>query len=197
MITTIIFDLSEVYLKGIFGSNKYLTKLGITLPSNYYFETDEFTQLLLGRISEDSYWNSLIIKNSWGTNKEALKKAVRKNFVEIHKTREIVERLYKKGYKLALLSNHAKEWIEYCELKYKYHKLFHTILYSYQAESLKPSEEIFRLLLAQINTKPQNCLFIDDNKENITTAKNLQFKTLQFNSAKELEKDLVKLGVTI
>ncbi len=190
MITTIIFDLSSVYLEGIVGSHKYFEKEIETLVSDEYFYNEDFNKFMLGQLTEDKYWKSVIKENSWDISIDQLKNAARKNFTEIKGTREIIESLYHKGYKLGLLSNHAKEWIEYCELTYDYHKLFHKIVYSYEVGVSKPNKDIFLSLLKKLKVKPQECLFIDDYVKNIETAKKLGMTTIQFISSADLKKRL-------
>lgn len=189
-ITTIIFDLSNVYLEGILGSHKYFEKkLGISVSDEYFYNKD-FKKFMLGQITEDEYWRSVIKENSWDISINELKNAARKNFTEIKGTREVIERLKKEGYTLILLSNNAREWAEYCEKKYSYHKLFKHVLYSYQAGFSKPSKEIFDLLIKKLHLKPQECLFIDDYKKNILTAESLGMQAIQFISSADLKKRL-------
>ena len=190
MITTIIFDLSEVYLKGIFGSHTNLEKkLGFSVADEYFYN-EEFNQFMLGQLTEDDYWRSIIRKNSWDISIEALKQIARKNFIEIKGTRKIIEKLKEMEYTLVLLSNHGKEWIEYCEKKYSYHKLFQHIFYSYQLKLSKPNKKIFITLLNTLHLKPQECIFIDDHAKNILAAKKLGLKTILFTSPENLKKEL-------
>lgn len=195
MITTIIFDLSEVLLQGIIGSEKYLlNKLNIPVSATYFY-TPDLDELFLGKITEETFWKRIIAKYSWNVSVDDLKQAVRKNFKEIKGTRKIIEKLKQSGYTLALLSNHAKEWIEYCEGKYTYHKLFHNVTYSYELRLSKPNKKIFNKIFVALQVQPQNCIFIDDNLENLNVAKTLQIKTIQFVSAQLLKSDLKKSGV--
>lgn len=191
MITTIIFDLSSVYLEGIVGSHKYFEKEIDTPVSDEYFYNEDFNKFMTGQLTEDEYWKSVIKENSWDISTNKLKSAARKNFTEIKGTREIIESLQRKGYKLGLLSNHAREWIEYCELTYDYHKLFDKIVYSYAVGVSKPNKDIFLSLLKKLRVKPQECLFIDDYIKNIETAKELGMETIQFTSAKDLKEHLL------
>lgn len=192
MINTIIFDLSNVYLEGILGSHRYFEKKLGTPVSEEYFYNEDFKKFMLGQLTEDEYWKSVIKENSWDISVNHLKKAARKNFTEIKGTREIIEKLKKEGYMLILLSNNAKEWAEYCERKYSYHKLFKHVVYSYQAGYSKPNKQIFNLLIKKLHFKPQECLFIDDYKNNILTAESLGMKTIQFVSPTDLKKKLKK-----
>lgn len=197
MITTIIFDLSDVYLHGIAGSGKYLqSKIGTNVSDNHLL-IDELDRLFLGEISEEKYWRIVIRKNSWNIPIDDLQKAARKNFQEIKGTREIIERLRQNGYKLGLLSNNVKEWVEYCEIKYKYHQLFHEVLYSYQAQLSKPNKDIFLAILKRLKVKPEQCLFIDDYIKNIETAKQLSIETIHFTSAIDLKKKLREFKIKI
>lgn len=197
MITTIIFDFYDVYMEGIIGSHKYFEKELSTPVSEEYFYNEDHNKFMLGQITEDKYWESVIKMNSWNISVNLLKNAARKNFTEIKGTREIIERLQKQGYTLALLSNHGKEWAEYCERKYSYHKFFRHVVYSFQVGITKPNKEIFLLILKQLQAKPQECLFIDDYENNIATAKKLGFNVIQFTSVKNLRKRLKEFKIRL
>lgn len=197
MITTIIFDVGEVLLQGLVGSAKYVQQVIGTPVHDYYFDEIEFNQLTLGHITEDVYWQAIIKKNSWNISIKDLKGAIRKNFKEIKGIRDIIEKLKKKGYKLGLLSNHAKEWVEYCETTYKYTHLFHKTLYSYEVKLSKPDKEIFKLILKKLDVKVEECLYIDDYIKNIETAKELGIKTIHFTSVKDLKERLKKLQIKV
>lgn len=193
MITTIIFDFYDVYVKGLIGSHKYFEKELSTPVSEEYFYNEYYEKFVIGQISEDNYWKSVIKENSWDIPVDQLKNAARKSFIEIKGTREIMEKLKKEGYTLILLSNHGKEWAEYCERKYSYHKLFKHVVYSFQVGLTKPNKEIFLLVLKKLQVKPQECLFIDDYKNNILAAESLGMKTIQFISSADLKKKLRKM----
>lgn len=195
MLTTIIFDLSDVYLEGISGSHKYFEKKLDTLVSEEYFYNDDFNKFMLGQITENNYWKSVIKTNLWDISVEELKNAARKNFTEIKGVRKIIEKLKKEGYTLILLSNHGKEWIEYCERKYSYHKLFKHVIYSYQVGFTKPNKKMFNLIIKKLHLNPRECLFIDDYIKNIEVAKELGMNTIQFTSAQDLKKHLLKLKI--
>lgn len=197
MITTIIFDLSDVYIQGIYGSHTRLEKVLSVPVSDLYFDHKSFYQFLLGQITEDEYWKSIIKKNSWNISVDLLKKNIRKNFIEIQGTRQIIEQLKRNGYMLVLLSNHAKEWAEYCEKKFSYHTLFEQTLYSYQIGLSKPDKKIFRILLKNIKKKAEECLFIDDNAKNIYIADQIGMKTIQFASPHQLKNELIKKEINI
>lgn len=199
MITTIIFDLAEVYLKGLLGVENFLvTKLRIPAKEIHQkFHGEDLTDFFQGRISEEKYFEKIIIKNKWEISVDFLKDAVRKNFEEIEGTREIIEKLKKKGYKLGLVSVHSKEWIDYCEKKFDYHKLFDSVLYSFEIGICKPDKKIYEKILQEMQVKPTECLFIDDSLINIRYAKELGMNAIQFKNSSQLIEELAILSINI
>jgi len=116
---------------------------------------------------------------------------------EIEGTREIIENLKKNGYKLGLLSVHAKEWADYCEEKFDYHKLFHSVMYSFEVGVCKPESKAFELILEKLNVVPKECLFIDDSQENIDVAQKLGIQTILFKEASQLKSSLQDLQIKL
>jgi epoxide hydrolase-like predicted phosphatase len=199
MINTIIFDLAEVYLNGFYGVEHRLESI-LKLNSNEIkdkLQGPEFKLFLEGDITEDEFWKRIIQRNNWSVEIEKLKEVIRNNFEEINGTREIIEKLKEKGYKLGLLSDHSAEWIDYCNKKFDYHKLFHSTQYSFEVKCCKSDRKMFELMLKKLNEKPENCLFIDDSKKNIAVAKTVGLNTIQFKNPKQLKKYLTKFSVNI
>lgn len=195
MIKTIIFDLSEVYLSGLLGTNKILSKrLGTNIASSD-LHIPEIQQLFEGKISEDRYWESILLKHRWNISIGELKKIVRSNFKEINGVRKIIERLKKNGYQLGLLSVHAKEWIEYCEKEFDHHKLFDSTLYSFDVAVCKPDKRAYELILEKLNVRAEECLFIDDSLQNLDSARELGIQTILFTSAEQLLDELKRRGI--
>jgi len=100
-------------------------------------------------------------------------------------------------YQLGLLSNHTKEWVEYCEGRFHYEELFNCVAYSYDAQSTKPSDKIFKFLLKKLKAKPEETLFIDDYEKNVLAAKKLGLHAIKFTSPHQLIAQLRELGVNV
>lgn len=197
MIRAIIFDLSEVLLRGLMGLEDRLEPL-LKIPAKEIYEkfhNENLTLLFSGRISEIEYWKSLIKQNNWDIEVSTLKRLVRNNFTEIKGTREVIEKLKDSGFKIGLLSVHAKEWIEFCEQKYNYYKLFDEIVYSFEIGELKPAREPFEMILKKLGANPQECIFIDDSQRNLSTADSIGIKTIQFKNSEQLYRDLNSLSI--
>ncbi len=197
MITTIIFDLSEVLISGLIGVEKELAPL-VDLSKKTFLKklwTDSFKELMQGRISEDEYLDDVFEKNNWKADKEIFKAIIRKNFhKEVEGMIELIEEL-KKNYKLILLSDHAKEWIEYIDKIHPFLSLFDKKYYSFQTGEIKREKRAFELLLKENNLSPDECLFIDDSQANVKVAEDLRIYALFFEDIEQLKRKLRLLNI--
>ncbi|MBK8200812.1 MAG: HAD-IA family hydrolase [Bdellovibrionales bacterium] len=60
---------------------------------------------------------------------------------------------------------------------------------------MKPDPEIFHRLLNQFQLKAEQCLFIDDNLDNVKSALDLNFLALHYHNPLSLKHQLRQLGV--
>ncbi|MCL4366345.1 HAD family phosphatase [Patescibacteria group bacterium] len=197
MIKAIIFDLAETLIQGIVGVDEYLGEILQIEIKHENLHIDELEKLFLGKISEDSYWEAMIKTHGWNTSLDKLKQAVRNNFREITGTREIIEKLKQNGYKIGLLSIHAKEWVEYLDKIYDYHKLFNAVSYSYIEGVSKPDKAAYEIILKRLRAKPDESIFIDDNPRFVKTAEDIGIKSIVFKNPQQLRKDLIKLNIKL
>ena len=205
LIKNIIFDLAEVLLTGIKDTGLALAeKHQLNVKSDHTADwTNGPTPLLVplvkeffnGNVNEDEYVKQVLELYPQIGHAEWLKQHIRENFKEVEGTRDIIVRLKKLGYKLALLSVHGEEWVEYLEKKFDYHKLFDVLSYSYETKVSKPDPLSFKHVLEKLKAPPEECLFIDDSYKNVAVAKELGINAILFTSAKDLEKDLRELGI--
>lgn len=193
----IIFDLSEVYLRGLLGTEDYLNATYDLNATNADFHCQEMPLFFHGQITEDEYWRALLQKTKWTLTIEELKEAVRNNFREIEGTRQIIENLKQRGYRLGLLSVHSREWIEYCEAKFDYHCLFDKTMYSYQVGISKPDVQAYQLIAIQLGLEPEQLIFIDDSEKNVIAAQEAGMVGLVFTHASTLTKELIALGIQL
>lgn len=197
MIKAVIFDVGEVLLRGMMGFELVLNeKYGLKLALNH-FDIEELEKFFHGKITEIEYWEAILAKYDWGLTIDQLKKEMRNNFREVEGTREIVKKLKRSGYKLGLLSVHAKEWVEYLQEQYGYHELFDSISYSFEAVVSKPDKKAYETILNKLQVKPKECLFIDDNPKNTEAAKLLGINTILFQDHVQLQEDLKSMGIKL
>lgn len=109
---------------------------------------------------------------------------------------DVVKELKENGYKLYLLSNAGTNQESFwSQMPYK--KYFEGKLISADEKTWKPCPEIYKKFFAKFDLKPEECLFIDDLKENLGAAFMLGMDGIVFRGAEDLRKELSKLGVKV
>lgn len=94
------------------------------------------------------------------------------------------------GYKVYILSNIPEDDTKYLRSCGVFDNIDGGV-FSYEYKKIKPDPEIFNILLEKYNLKASECLFLDDRKDNVESASNLGFETIE---VKDLSKviDLIK-----
>lgn len=85
-------------------------------------------------------------------------------------------------FKLGLLSNAMDTTRERLNKDYNLSDYFDVSVYSYEVNLAKPSPEIYKIILHQLDVEPHQAIFIDDLKENIEAAQKLGLTTIQHKS---------------
>ena len=203
MIRNIIFDLSEVIISGYRGieevvlESKYGTFKNQKLLENEadldsMRENEIFLNLLRGKLTEEEYLNYVLKNKNWNVSVEQLKTVIRSNLNKpIPGTMEIVKQLKAKGnYQLILLSDHAREWMEYIEENNKDLNIFDKKIFSYDIGAVKSDKQIFKTVLEQAGIIADETLFIDDYEKNVKNAEAVGIHGIVFENADQLKKTL-------
>ena len=102
----------------------------------------------------------------------------------------------KKYYKIWLLSNtNPKHIKDELDNKYVFPHLVDGAIYSFDVGLRKPDELIYQKSCEKANVLPNECVFIDDLKENIKGAKKVGLHGLHFTEMQNLQNDLKLLGL--
>ena len=169
MIKNLVFDLGNVVL--ILDWNSVLDK---------YADNEEDKKLLNQATFESEEWIKLddgaIEKSGLVINDEII------NFIDASK---------EKGYHIYVLSNAPLDIPEYIENIGLEAKLDGKII-SAQERLSKPNHKIYELLLNRYNLNAEECLFMDDRKENIEAARECKLNGYVFNY-KEFDKFLADI----
>ena len=195
MIKTIVFDFGNVFINlDIGGALEYALKtFKIDMLSD---EMTAFNSLYeQGLISTDEFLE-FYTENFSKLSKEELVEVWNCMLKDFPKHRlEFLQNLQKQNkYKLILLSNTNElhiNWIKNNIPFYNNFKACFDVFYlSHEINLVKPNPNIFEFVLIENNLIADECIFIDDNQDNITTAKSLNFKSWHFNPGNE---DVVNL----
>lgn len=110
---------------------------------------------------------------------------------------QLVKTLKKRGtYKLFILSNIDTE--TFIELLSKYQHffcLFDGVVASCQVHLVKPDLAIFNYLVDKYHLDPYHCCYIDDQSENLASARMLGMQTILCKNARQLILTLQKKGI--
>ncbi len=93
-------------------------------------------------------------------------------FIDEDVTVSMLDRLSKKGIRLAIASNDNKPWFELCRDKLKYDHWFRPedAFTSFNFEITKENPDFFARCIEELKVKPADVLFCDDRLENCLTA---------------------------
>ncbi len=105
-------------------------------------------------------------------------------------TVDIVKDLKAKGYPLYALTNWEAETFVWTRKTFPFLSLFEGIVVSGEEKLIKPDARLYNVLLERYNLKPEDCIYIDDNKDNVKTADELGMTTIHFTSPKDLKERL-------
>lgn len=201
LLKRLIFDLGNVVLtndwhdENVVKYQEFTDYYGISykeMEKGWFAAWDEYK---VGKMTEDEFWRRFL--KAAGAKKLQINKAKeswKKHQQAIEGMLDILDKLRGK-YKLAVLSNTGKEWLEFKKRKFNLENYFDVFVGSGNAGYVKPDMVIYKLLLSRIKEAPRECVFIDDNDNNLTPAKTLGIKVIKFVNRSQLERDLIKAGV--
>lgn len=98
---------------------------------------------------------------------------------QVAPTAELIAELKAAGYRLFVLSNMSKDYIEFLR-KMPVFQHFEGEIVSCEVGLIKPEREIYNLLLDRYNLVPEQTMFIDDRKPNVDAAAEVGINPFHF-----------------
>ena len=202
MIKAVVFDIGGVLLE---ESGKKARKY---LAKKYKFSEQKFTEFAkknirkshLGQLTAKQFFTKLIKELEISATPEELIETWlhirRKTTKKIKGSIRILKKLKKQGYKIAcltdttILNDKIRNEIgiyDYFDLK----------ILSTKEKAWKPEEKIYKSLIKKIKTKPEEIIFIDDDKYKTKPTKKLKINTIIFENPRQLKRELKKYGVKV
>jgi putative hydrolase of the HAD superfamily len=201
MIKNIIFDagrvlVTDVPLEKIAEELSHKSSKSQVELHSYLYPNEHWTKLTLGQITEDEYWEQFLKASKVNLKKDQLKEKVRVALHPIADNVKLIPRL-KDEYKLAILSNHTKEWSLFMMREFDFFKHFHQIIFSCDVGLRKPDPRIYRLALEKLDSEPGECLFVDDKKRNTDGAEEIGMKSITLEETLNLGEKLLQAGIKL
>lgn len=106
----------------------------------------------------------------------------------------IAEQL-KPEYKVGLLSNIGRDWINDFFTKHQLHDYFDEVVLSGEEGITKPHPAIFSLMASRLGVRPEECLMIDDIKENCEGAEIAGMQAIHYIDNQQFLDELYGLNV--
>ena len=101
----------------------------------------------------------------------------------------------KAKYRLFGLTNWSAETFPIAREKYAFLNIFEGIVVSGEEKMIKPDPAIYKLILTRYGLQGDECIFIDDNLDNITAARSLGIGGVHFKEGISLAEALKKLDL--
>lgn len=199
MINNFIFDLGNVLV----DYNPMRCILGYThniSDANYIvseiFASPEWAELDKGTLDYEralEIWSSRMPERLQA-DVQTIVENFHKHLPEKKEMTEIVKKLKKAGKKVYILTNASERFPLICE-GLEVMENIDGYVASYQEKVIKPSPEIYSILFSRFSLEPEECIFIDDNPDNVLTAKKFGTAGYVFDGdAKRLEESFKALG---
>jgi 2-haloacid dehalogenase len=196
MTAVIVFDLSEVLIRGLIGVESSLAAAA-GLPAEEVRALlcgDHQHRYFCGTISEEDYLDA-VLRGAPGLSREALRAAVRENFRGvIPGTRALAERLAA-THRVVLLSDHGREWVEHILQIHPWLLEWSERHFSFERGVTKRQLAAFHGLAELLGVPPECCLLIDDSEANVELARQAGWQAIWFRTAEELAEQLHERGL--
>jgi putative hydrolase of the HAD superfamily len=149
-----------------------------------------------GRIDEAEYLSQTVFYVSRAFSREAFQQFMRQRSHPYPSALAVARALRERGdYVMAALNNESTALNGYRIAQFDLRSIFHVFLSSCYTGRRKPDPEAYRYALELIQRSPEECLFLDDRRDNVKAAATLGLRTLWVRDPERLGDDLAGAGV--
>ncbi|MFR0822087.1 MAG: HAD family hydrolase [Clostridia bacterium] len=199
MIKNIILDIGGVLIE--YNDEAYLEKMGITQKERKrniqqaIFHNPAWKACLNGKITTQTFLKE-VVKGA-KEEEEVIYKLFSKEAMPMlmpikEKMKKQVQMWQNAGLKVYLLSNVIMDTYLYERDELKLLELVDGGVFSCIEQVSKPEKEIYLRLLEKYHLLPQECIFVDDQRKNLVSAKELNMKTVVFENEEQVKKQIEK-----
>lgn len=197
MIKNIIFDVGKVLVE--YDPVEYMKKRGYTgeeqkiileavfqnplwlVADRGPIETEELIEGFVANAPE----HEELIRDAYGHAEDTI--------WEMSYTMEWIKELKNRGYRLYVLSNYGKDLLTRTRDKMPFLPYMDGVVFSHECHLMKPEWEIYKYLCDSYSLLPSECVFIDDNAENIEAARKFGIHGICFTGYKDAKSRLETL----
>lgn len=204
MIKVVIFDCDGVLLELRLFSDRYIEKYHIPPTIMMRFFETEFENIVVGKQDLKRVLKKYVQDWNWKKSIDELVNYWLSEDVVDTRILQFINKLKQKGIKVYLGSNQERYRAEYIGTALGFKNIFHETYFSHELGRKKPSADFYRKVWGNVkkhhpHLQKSETMIVDDENDNIETAKKLGFLThlyRNFNAFKKemdniLEKDKV------
>lgn len=118
--------------------------------------------------------------------------AFRCYYSENKKVIALARSLKDREYKLGFLSNIELPGKKILDEHKRSYDFFDAFVLSFEEKTIKPEKRIYKIMLDRLRVKPDEALFIDNNKDNVNGARKAGIKSILFRNYSQLKRDIIK-----
>lgn len=144
-----------------------------------------------GMLSREEYIQS--ISNLVGADSETVAQISALSHSLNHPLVSYIEKELKPHYKIGMLSNIGRGWIQNMFDEYLLEDVFDGVVQSGDEGIIKPHPRIFDLAAERLEVEPDECIMIDDLPENIAGADAAGMHGIVYGNLRDLKQELSKL----
>ncbi len=151
-----------------------------------------------GKINEDEFFKKFLqyLTNDSRPDLVSKLKSIYRKRSEGLDTLELLPKL-RRNYKLFVLTNAAKDWLQFKIDEFNLKGYFDLIISSCGEGVAKPNKEFFLILIKKGKIDQKETLFIDNFERNIKPARELGFQTILFKNKKQMIQEMEKMRIKI
>jgi len=205
MINTVIFDIGGVIVGNVFLSEdkaaQFATLVGADVKEMREAREHYWDKFKTGKMTEREFWAGILSRLGQDPTEEKISRLSQLAYsftVPLEENVELVKELREEWrYRLITLNDEAKEFNDYRKQQLGLENLFEFWITSCDVGCSKPDKKIYEIALERLKEKPETCVFIDDQEENLFPARDLGIHAIHYQTPQQLRSDLAKLGVYV
>lgn len=144
-----------------------------------------------GYLSLEEYLAS--VSKLTGDSPETIYAAFAREHVLNQRAIEYIQKDLKPSYKIGLLTNIGRGWMQQFFSEHQLHELFDAAIISSEEHIVKPEPEIYRLTAERLGVQPDECVMIDDREVNCCGAEAAGMASVVYDSFEQTKRDLTRL----
>ena len=196
MIKTIIFDIGNVlmrfdyglYIKNLLKDDDLIEKVNEAIWAHGYWN-----ELDLGHDPEEVFSKMFAAGPDYQKEIRLVLDNVGQCIGRAEYAASWIKDLKKEGYQILFLSNYSEYIMKAGPEALDFLPLMDGGVFSCHVGMIKPDLRIFRKICDKYALEPSECVFIDDNKENIEAAKEFGLNTVHFKDYEQARAELESL----